>query len=125
MATRFYQDASDATGTPDVSPAVDGVWDDASRLNRRKLVADTPPNVLNYGRSGPVDIIGATAYFLIWQFVSEPLDAISATFAVSKAAFRCIENNAKLNAVTHVVFRKCDGDGSNPVTIGSITDDVE
>jgi len=121
MATRFYPDP---TFSPDVSPTVDGIWDEVASLIRRKLTIDSP---LSAGSSvtSDTDTFASVTYFLLYQFVSEPLDSISATFAVSKAAFRCKESGAKLDAVTHIVFRKCDGDGNSPVTIASITDDTE
>ena len=121
MATRFYPYSQD---TPDVSPTVDGVWDETASLVRRKIALDTP-----YGNTWDsnedTDTVDGVGYYLLYQFVSEPLDAISATFAVTKAAFRCFESDAKLNGFVHIVFRKCDGDGSNPTTIDSITDDTE
>ena len=123
MATRFYPRPT--TPAPTVSPAYDaGVWDETAAALRRQLIIDTPDNVSGVTNTD-TDTIAGVGYYLLWQFVSEPLDAISATLAVSKAAFRCSEENAKLNAFTHIVFRKCDEDGANPVTIGSITDDVE
>ena len=121
MATRWY---TDPLNTPDVSPAYDANWDETAAAARRKLVIDTPGNNISVSRID-TDTIAAAAYYLLWQFVSEPLDAISATFPVAKAAFRCAEENAKLNGFTHIKFRKCDGDGGNPTTIGTITDDVE
>ena len=120
MATRFYPDR---VNTPDVSPAYDGSWDETASALRRKLL-------LAIGATGSstnldTDTVNGPAYYLLWQLVTEPLDAISATLAVAKAAFLCSENNAKTNGYLHLVFRKCDGDGSNPVTIDSMTDDVE
>ena len=123
MATRLYPYVA-AGNDPDVSPAFDAIWDSTSVVRVRRLYLDTRPNTLS-AFVLKIDDIAAPAYHLLWQFVSEPLDAISATFAVSKAAFKTLESNAKVNGYTHIVFRKCDSDGGNPVTIGSITDDTE
>jgi len=121
MATRWY---TDPTNVPDVSPDYDGGWDETASAIRRKLVIDTKGDN-GYTFIDDQATVAATAYYLIYQFVSEPLDAISATLAVSKAAFICKESGAKLDGLLHLVFRKCDGDGSNPVTIDTLTDDVE
>ena len=124
MATRFYPyPVSD--DDPDVSPTVDSVWDEVAALRRRKLVIDTAAGTELYEARGDIDTVVAPAYYLLYQFVSEPLAAISATLPEAKAVFFTYESNAKLNAYTHIVFRKCDGDGGNPTTIGSIADDVE
>ena len=120
MATRFYTAQS---LTPDVSPAYDGGWDETASALRRKLLISRPG--LATSDNQDYLTVDANAYYLLYQFVSEPLDSISATLPVSKAVFRCYESNAKCNGFLHLVFRKCDGDGSNPVTIASMTDDVE
>lgn len=119
MATRFYTIGNIAG----VSPAFDGVWDETAEATRTKL--SLLPSGYYSGAISDTDTIAAAGYYLLQQFISEPLDAISATLPVAKAAFRCYESNAKLNGFTHIVFRKCDEDGGNPVTIGSITDDTE
>ena len=121
MATRFY---TDPTNAPDVSPAYDGGWDETAEAVRRKLLIDAPGNNGSVTRTD-TDTVAAASSYLLWQFVSEPLDAISATLPVAKGAFRCTEENAKLNGFTRIVFRKCDGDGANPTTIATLTDDVE
>ena len=120
MATRFY---FDPTNAPSVSPGYASVWD-APPDNRRKLVIDTR------GHNGSTYFGRSETSATIWysspvQFVSEPLDSISATLSACKGAFRCSENEAKANAVLHVVFRICDQDGSNATDIASITDDTE
>ena len=121
MATRWYTDNLNA---PDVSPAYDAGWDETASAVRRKLLISIPTGINLYDFLDYCSV-DANAYYLLLQFVSEPVDSISATFPVSKAVFRCAESNAKCNAFLHLVFRKCDGDGSNPVTIASMTDDVE
>jgi len=121
MATRFY---TDPTNAPSVSPAYDGGWSYTDDSSRRKLVIDTAGNNGD-GYGAARDVVDGVGSYCLWQFVSEPLDSISATLAVSKGAFRCSESDAKLNGYTRIIFRKCDEDGSNPVTIGTITDDVE
>ena len=121
MATRWYTDPVNA---PDVSPTYDGGWDETAEAVRHKLLIDAKgDNGATF--NSDTDTIVAAGYYLLYQVVSEPLDAISATFAVSKGAFLCSESGAKLNGYLHLVFRKCDSNGSNPVTIGSITDDTE
>ena len=121
MATRWY---TDPTNTPDVSPAYDAGWDETAEAVRRKLVIDKPGNNGSVTRTD-TDTVAAASSYLLWQFVSEPLDAISATLPVAKGAFRATEQNAKLNGFTRIVFRKCDEDGANPTTIATLTDDVE
>ena len=121
MATRWYTDNWNA---PDVSPAYDAGWDETAAALRRKLLIDDPVNTGTLS-SVDTDTVAAASSYLLWQFVSEPLDAISATLPVAKGAFRCTEQNAKLNGYTRIVFRKCDEDGANPTTIATLTDDVE
>ena len=120
MATRWY---TDPTNAPDVSPAYDDGWDETAEALRRKLsiTSDGIGTIAN----SDTDSIAAPAYYLLWQFVSEPLDAISATFPVCKATFQCRKSNAKQGSTLHIKFRKCDSDGSNPTTIASVTDDTE
>ena len=124
MATRFYPYGALTGGAPDVSPTYSGDWGDTSDVLRRKLIIDTPGDT-----GGTVGYLlenyASPVYYLEWQFVSEPLDAISATLAVAKCAFRCSEDAAKASASLHVIFRKCDQDGANPVDIGSIADGTE
>jgi len=121
MATRWYTDGVNA---PDVSPTYDGGWDETAEAVRYKLLIDAKgDNGATF--NSDTNTVASAAYYLLYQVVSEPLDAISATFAVSKGAFICSETNAKLNGYLHLVFRKCDSDGGNPVTIDSITDDTE
>jgi len=121
MATRWY---TDPTNAPTVSPAYDASWNETASAVRRKLVIDVAGN---NGSTAKLDLdtVVAAAYYLLWQFVSEPLDAISATLPVCKAAFLCYEDAAKLNATLHIKFRKCDSDGGNPATIASVDDDTE
>ena len=122
MATRFYPDIVNA---PAVSPAYSAVWDDTSDVVRGKLVMDTNPesgynadSSQNQSGTGPV-------YIGLYQYVSLPLTAISATLPVTKAVFACLEENDKLNGFLTVIVRKCDEDGSNPTDIATLVDDVE
>ena len=124
MATRWYPSVY-ALQVPDVSPAYDtNAWDETASAVRRKLIIDTPAGTIGTYNSDQATV-NATAYYLLFQFVSEPLDAISATLAVSKACFRCFESGVKLDGLLHLVFRKCDEDGNNPTTIATLTDDTE
>ena len=120
MATRFYTDPINA---PDVSPGYGSFWSVPS-FYRRKLVIDAAGNngSTHFTRS---EALGIALTVGVFQFVSEPLDAISATLSVSKGAFRCSEDNAKANASLCVSFRKCDSDGSNDTEIATIQDGVE
>ena len=121
MATRFY---TDPTNAPTVSPGYSSYWEDTTQGVRRKLVIDTPGN--NAATSFSVTEINAgTNQVLAVQFVSEPLDAISATLPVFKAAFRCLESDAKSDAKLYTVLRKCDEDGSNDANISPTIDAVE
>ena len=123
MASRFYPNS---TYEPDFTITPDSSWDETAAVVYRKLAIDAPPNTSQYVlESEDTDTIAAPANYLLFQFISEPLDSISATLAVSQACFQVMEFNTKLNAFTYIVFRKCDSDGGNPVTVGSITDDVE
>ena len=116
MATRFYPDP---TNTPDVSPAFTATfWDDTSVAVRRKLVIDTPGNNASTNFSY-TDTVAGDNFALLVQFVSEPLDSISALFAVCKFAFRCYEDSAKAEAQLLLIYSKCDGDGSNVVEFGN------
>ena len=114
MATRFY---TDPTNTPDVSPNFHAYWNDTTQAVRRKLVIDAP------GNNGSTSFqINETAAFndavCAVQFVSEPLDAISATLPVCKVFFRCLESNAKANVSLMRYISKCDSDGNNIVLLG-------
>jgi len=120
MATRFYAKWS---GGP-VSVTFDAGWDLTDRANLGQLTIDTPA-LTGSSYVNDTDTVNGPGAYCLQQLISEPLDAISATFPVSKGAFQAKESNAKLNGYTRIVFRKCDEDGSNPVTIGTITDDVE
>ena len=123
MASRFYPNY---TYEPDFTITPDSSWDETAAVVYRKLAIDASPNTSqSVLESQDTDTIAAPANYLLFQFISEPLDSISATLAVSQACFQVQEYNAKLNAYTYIVFRKCDSDGGNPVTVGSITDDVE
>ena len=116
MATRWY---TDPTNTPDVSPAFVGdIWTDTTAAVRRKLVIDTPGNNASTNFEA-AETSGSTVYKLLVQFVSEPLDAISATAASSKGAFRCIESAAKSDAFLYILPGKCDGDGANETKFGN------
>ena len=121
MATRFY---TDPTNAPDVSPGFHFTWEDTSQVVRRKLLIDTPGNngstEFNFN-----EIAAFNEDVLAVQFVSEPLDAISATLPTGKVAFRFIESNAKANCVLTVLFAKCDSDGNNYYIIERATDDTE
>ena len=115
MATRFY---TDPTNAPTVSPDFVYAWDDTTQAVRRKLVIDTR------GNNGSTDFeVTETATFydeiLFVQFVSEPLDSISATLPVMKNFFRFVESNAKANCTNKVRWGKCDSDGSNSVAISA------
>ena len=120
MATRFYPDPSTS---PDVSPGFSAVWD-ANPSFRRVLATDTPGNNGSNPRS-KYESSGSPYYAGIMQFVSEPLESISAVLSVCKGAFLCYESAARANAFLHVIFRKCDQDGSNDADIASITDNTE
>ena len=81
MATRFY---TDPTNAPTVSPAFIGSWDDDTQAVRRKLVIDTPGN--NGSTTFTVDETAAyNDRVCVVQFVSEPLDSISATLSADAA----------------------------------------
>ena len=114
MATRFY---TDPTNAPTVSPAyVGSLWDDTTQAVRRKLVIDTAGN--NASTDFNFNEVAAyNDYILAVQFVSEPLDAISATLSANKIVFRCLESNAKAECFLVHSFGKCDSDGSNATEI--------
>jgi len=115
MATRFYPDP---TNVPSVSPGYDDLWTDTTAAVRRKLTIDTPGD--NASTSFEVSETSASiVHKLAVQFVSEPLDSISATLAAFKFQFRCVENDAKSDAKIISCIRKCDSDGSNDVDIQS------
>ena len=119
MATRFY---TDPTNAPDVSPGYEGgaiSWHDTSQAVRRKLVIDTKGN--NNSTSFQVSEISASlTKVLAVQFVSEPLDAhASVTLSDMSYAFRCLEAAAKADASVCIIFRKCDGDGSNDALLSA------
>ena len=121
MATRFYTDPINA---PSVSPAYDAGWDETAAAVRRKLVIDTA------GNNGSVvgidtDTIAAAGTYLLWQFVSEPMDAATYWFTDIKVNFRCAEENAKLNGFLRYVIGKCDEDGGNRTSYDSYNDNVE
>ena len=121
MATRFY---FDPTNEPDVSPSFSAVHEDTTQAVRRKLVLDTPGN--NASTNFTVSETSAAGVsILAVQFVSEPIDSISAGLAVGKFAFRCIEDAAKSDAKIWLMLRKCDGDGSNPADIQTYADGTE
>jgi len=119
MATRWYPDP---INVPDVSPNWSSTWDQTSV--RRKLTIDTPGNNGDRTLDG-IETSATPHYHGIRQFISEPLDSISATLPVVKAAFLCSESNVKLNGVLVVIIRKCDSDGSNDTDIAVCVDDVE
>ena len=119
MASRFYFSGTNAT----ISPSYSSVWG-AGPYNRFKLFIDTPASTINQSISYPK--LGSSAIRVgFYQFISEPLDSISATLAVCKAAFLCQEDERDDNAYLVVIFRKCDEDGNNAADIGSIDDDTE
>ena len=113
MATRFY---TDPTNTPSVSPGFIGSWDDDTQAVRRKLVIDAP------GSNGSTSFqVNETAAYndlvCVVQFVSEPLDSISATLSAAIAVFRCLESDAKANCYLQGSWGKCDSDGGNATLI--------
>jgi len=122
MATRFY---TDPTNAPTVSPAyVGSLWDDTTQAVRRKLVIDTAGN--NASTDFNFNEVAAyNDYILAVQFVSEPLDAISATLSANKIVFRCLESNAKAQCFLFYYFGKCDSDGSNATKIDWAIDFTE
>ena len=117
--TRWYT-IPDST---QVSVAYDSVWDDTASVNKGKLSFTAVGATANFNEI--FETSATPIYMLHFQLVSDQLSAISATLPDFDAAFKCIETDAKLNGYMHFVIRKCDGDGSNPVTIGTITDDTE
>ena len=120
MATRFWADSINA---PAVSPTYSAVWDSTADSIRGKLVPDTNPAT---GVTGGAIAQGqGPVYLCSYQLVSLPLDSISATLAVTKSVFGCMESNAKLNGYLTIIVRKCDEDGSNPTDIATLVDDVE
>ena len=123
MATRFYPDPTNA---PDVSPAYGNFWDDTTQAVRRKLELDTKGNNGSVSRSYTETTTTSPYDALLWQFVSEPLDAhASIGIAASKIAFRCYEDSAKADATLRFTWSKCDGDGSNRDWERSDTEDTE
>jgi len=123
MATRFY---TYATGTPSVSPSFSSVWNATTvdGATRRLLALDTPGDTGD-SLEAVLERVATADEHLMRQFVSPPLDAISATFAAAKAAFRYFETDAKCNCTAYIIFRKCDEDGSNDTDIGVITNGTE
>ena len=121
MATRFY---TDPTNTPDVSPSFHTSWEDTTQAVRRKLVIDTKGD--NASTDFTIDEVAAS-YDRVCavQFVSEPLDAISATLPVLKGVFRCLESNAKANCLLCFAINKCDSNGSNVVEFKIEPDNTE
>ena len=123
MATRFYPDPTNA---PSVSPAYDSGWSDTTQAVRRKLVIDAPGD--NASTDFTVSETSGGIYFVLAvQFVSEPLDSISAACDVVKLVCRCSESSAKSDAQLRFVIRRCDEDGSNPSNLHSshYTDNTE
>ena len=122
MATRFY---FDPTNTPDVSPDFTGQWTSTSGAVRRKLVIDNPGNNANTLFERTEESTTQPYKILCIQFVSEPLDSISATLSACKTALRCIEDAAASNSSLGWVIGKCDEDGSNIEYVGYQIDTTE
>ena len=120
MASRFYPTL---TAESSVSPAFSSTWD-VDPIWRTVLDIDAPAGTASTAYTNPKT--GSSAVRVgQFQFISAPLDSISATFAACKAAFLCSEDERDDNVYLVVKFRKCDGDGSNAADIGSIDDDTE
>ena len=122
MATRCYFDPDNA---PDVTPAVGAYWDQWDEAILGKLEFDTPGN--NNSVTVEVTEVATEAQWrvLVGQFVSEPVDAVSATGLNYKFAFRCVESAAKADATIRVAYGRCNADGSSVVTIAPVNEGTE
>lgn len=114
MATRFY---FDPTSSPAVSPPFDGAWEQTGSAIRGKLVQST----LAHTRVALADttvstVITTTQDYLVAQFTSDPLPAISwvsspAALAAMRVVVRVLESVATVNATLSILLKVVSQDG--------------
>jgi hypothetical protein len=111
MATRFYLPA-EGSGTPSVSPAFDGGWEQTGQANRLKLLPKTTlvARTTLAATSNKTVPISVTQDVLCDQFVSDPIPAQRIIGTVSLVV-GAAESAAAANASLSIVLRVVSQDG--------------